>query len=97
MADRTLADAIKKYLLLYWLPSDAVAEALPVILGAYITVLSLLRNLAVNDSQDDLNNATLFEQPGFAEQYQYFSIDSRRARSARDWKHCTFALTVRTL
>lgn len=67
----TIADGIKKYLLLYWLPSDAVAEAFPVILGAYITVLSLLRNLAVNDSQNDLNNSTLSEQPGFAEQYQY--------------------------
>ena len=42
------------------------------ILGGYVTILSLLRNLAVNDSQNDLNNATLFEQPGFAEQYQYF-------------------------
>ena len=72
MLDRTLADSVKKYLLLYWLPSDAVAEALPAILGGYITILSLLRNLAVNDSQRDLNNATLFDQPGFAEEYQYF-------------------------
>ena len=37
--------------------------------------MSLLRNLAVNDSQQDLNNAVLFKQPGFAEQYQYFSIN----------------------
>lgn len=63
------ADKIKKYLLLYWLPSDAVAEAFPVILGGYITILSLLRNLAVTDSRRSLNNSTLFEQPGFAEQY----------------------------
>ena len=69
----TLADTIKKYLMLYWLPSDAVTQAFPVILAGYITILSLLRNLAVNDSQRDLNNATLFEQPGFVEQYQYFS------------------------
>ena len=73
MPDRTIADRIKKYLLLYWLPSDAVAEALPAILGGYITILSLLRNLAVNDSLEDLNNSTLFEQPGFAEEFQYFS------------------------
>ena len=69
------ADSIKKYLLLYWLPSDSVAEAFPVILGTYITILSLLRNLAVNDSQNDLNNSTLSEQPGFAQEFQ-FLIDN---------------------
>ena len=64
------ADWIKRYLLLYWLPSDSVAEAFPVILGTYITILSLLRNLAVDDSQSDLNNTTLSRQPGFTEEYQ---------------------------
>lgn len=70
---KTVADVVKKYLLLYWLPSDAVAEAFPVILGTYVTILSLLRNLAVNDSLEDLNNTTLSEEPGFTEQYQYFT------------------------
>ena len=45
------------------------------ILGTYITILSLLRNLAVDDSQNDLNNATLSMQPGFTEEYQ-FLIDN---------------------
>ena len=66
---------IKKFLLVYWLPSHAIAEAFPVIIGAYITVLSLLRDLAANDSQNELNVETLFEQPGFEDQF-YNSTDN---------------------
>lgn len=52
----SLAYQLKLWLLVYWLPSQAIAEAFPVILGAYVTVLSLLRNLAASDSQNDLNS-----------------------------------------
>lgn len=69
----TLAYQLKLWLLVYWLPSQAIAEAFPLIFGAYITILSLLRNLAASDSQNDLGNQTLFEQPGFEDQFYNYT------------------------
>ena len=69
----TLVYLLKQWLLVYWLPSHAIAEAFPVIFGAYITVLSLLRNLAASDSENELNNGTLFEQPGFEDQFYNYT------------------------
>ena len=70
----TFAYQCKLWLIVYWLPSEAVAVAFPVILGAYNIVLSVLRNLAANESQDELNNPqTLFEQPGFEEQFYNYT------------------------
>ena len=63
----------KKILLVYWLPSHAIAEAFPVIVGAYITLLSVLRDLAAGDSQDELSMETLFEQPGFEDQFYNYT------------------------
>ena len=71
----TIAQRIKKFLLVYVLPSEAVTETFPIVLSAFVTILAFLRNIsayiAISDSQDDLTNATLFQQPGFAEDYAY--------------------------
>lgn len=53
------------------LPSEAVTETFPIILSAFVTTLAFLWNIAISDSQDDLTNATLFQQPGFAEECAY--------------------------
>ena len=75
MHQMTIAQRIKKFLLVYVLPSEAVTETFPIVLSAFVTILAFLRNIsayiAISDSQDDLTNATLFQQPGFAEDYAY--------------------------
>jgi len=71
MAEKSLAHLLKNFLLIYILPSEAVAETFTIILSAFISVLAFLRNIAVSDSQSDLTNATLFQQPGIAEDYAY--------------------------
>ena len=55
----------------YFLPSVIVAETFTFILSVFISVLAFLSNLALDDAQDNLNNATLFQQPGFDEYYSY--------------------------
>ena len=74
--NKNCAYNIKLFLYVYFLPSQAIAEAFPVILGAYITILSLLRELAANDSQNELNNGTLFEQPGFEDQFYNYTAEN---------------------
>ena len=71
MAEKSPAHALKNFLIIYILPSEAVAETFPIILSAFITVLAFLRNIAISDSQNDITNATLFQQPGVAEDYAY--------------------------
>jgi len=71
----TLAYGLKLFLLVYWLPSHAIAEAFPLILGAYISILSLVRDLAASDSQNDLSNETLFEQSGFVDQFEELTMN----------------------
>ena len=70
----TLAYEIKRWLLVYWLPSQAIAEAFPLILGTYISTLALLRNLAASDSQNQLSNETLFEQAEYVDEYYNYSL-----------------------
>ena len=80
---KTIANRIKKFLLVYLLPSEAVTETFPVILSAFVTILAFLRNIAISDSQDDLTNATLFQQPGFAEDYAY--VDDNYSEFERNY------------
>jgi len=75
MAEKSVSHVCKNFLLIYILPSEAVAETFPIILSAFITILAFLRNIAISDSQEDLNNATLFQQPGFAEYYLDTVVD----------------------
>ena len=70
----TIASEIKRWLLVYWLPSQAIAEAFPIILATYISTLSLLRNLAASDSQNQLNNETLFEQAEYIDEFYNYSL-----------------------
>ena len=65
----TIAYEFKRWLLVYWLPNQAIAEAFPVILGTYITTLSILRNLAASDSQNQLNNETLLQQAEYVDEF----------------------------
>lgn len=65
---------LKKKLLLYGLPSQAIADAFPLIFGAYITILSLLRDLATTDSQNQLDNETLLEQSGIVDEFYNYTV-----------------------
>ena len=67
----SFANRLKQFLLIYLLPGDAVTETFPIVLSAFVTILAFLRNVAISDSLNDLTNATLFQQPGFAEDYVY--------------------------
>ena len=67
----TLADDIKKALVIYALPSKIIAETFALILSLFVSVLAFVSSLAIDDAHDSLNNATLFQQPGFEEFYSY--------------------------
>ena len=97
--DDTLAYGLKLCLIVYWLPSQAIAQGFPYIFGAYITILSLLRNLAISSSQDQLNNETLlFEQPGFEEQWYNFTLNytDNYTLTAEDYESFADNYTVST-
>lgn len=69
---RTLVYEVKRWLIVYWLPSHAIAEAFPLIFGAYISILSLIRDLAVSDSLNQLGNETVFDQ--LMDEYDNFTV-----------------------
>ena len=92
--EETLTYGLKLWLMVYWLPSQAIAAGFPVIFGAYITILSLLRNLAISHSQGELNNATLFEQPGFEEQFYNYTENYTRTEDNESFGEDNYTVSV---